>query len=225
MQIILLGPPGSGKGTQAAMLAETLNLAHIATGDIFREEIQHGTELGKKVQLYLRSGELVPDDIVIQILESHLRKVLDASKDGFVLDGFPRTEVQAEALDALLQRMGLTLDAVVLIDVDDDEIIERLSGRRICPKCGAVYHVRRNPPKEAGKCDRCGAELIQRADDRVDVIRHRLKVYSKQTAPLIEHYRVRGILHRVNGMGDLMDVHHRIVSVLGGANDGSKIHS
>lgn len=225
MQIVLLGPPGSGKGTQAAMLADALNLAHIATGDIFREEMQQGTELGKKVQAYLRSGELVPDDIVIQVLEGHLRKVLDGSKGGFVLDGFPRTEAQAGALDALLQRMGLTLDAVVLIDVDDDEIVERLSGRRICPKCGAVYHVRRNPPKEAGKCDRCGANLIQRDDDRVDVIRHRLEVYSRQTAPLIEHYRVRGILRCVDGTGNLTDVHHRIVSLLGGADDESEIHS
>ncbi len=195
--LILLGAPGAGKGTQAAYLRDAWGLSHISTGDILRAEVREGTALGQTARGYMERGALVPDDLIIRMMEERL-KLLGRAR-GYILDGFPRTVAQAEALDAMLQRIGHTLDAVVNLDVDDAELIRRLTGRRVCPNCSAVYHVETMRPKDEGICDVCGAALIQRKDDQREAITHRLAVYQAQTAPLIAYYRERGTLVTIDG--------------------------
>jgi adenylate kinase len=194
--LILLGAPGAGKGTQAAYMRDQWQLLHISTGDILRAEVAAGSELGKTAQGFMTRGELVPDDLIIAMMEERLKTL---GTTGYVLDGFPRTLAQAEALDAMLTRIGHTLDAVINLDVPRAELIRRLCGRRVCPSCNAVYHVDTMPSKVEGICDRCGAALVQRKDDQIDAIENRLEVYLAQTQPLIEYYETRGKLLTVDG--------------------------
>ena len=207
--LVFLGPPGAGKGTQAKMLSQELGLIHISTGDILRSAVEKRTPLGVKAKEYMDRGELVPDDLIIALIEEVLPQ-----QGGFVLDGFPRTVAQAKALDRLLDRKGMNLSAVILFDVPDDTVVERLSGRRICPRCGAVYHIRYNPPREDEICDRCGAKLIQREDDREEVIRKRLSVYREQTAPLVEYYSERDILVKLDASRPIEEIHRRLLEIL-----------
>ncbi len=207
--LVFLGPPGAGKGTQAKMLSQELGLLHISTGDILRSAVEKKTPLGVKAKEYMKRGELVPDDLIIALIEEVLPQ-----QGGFVLDGFPRTVAQAKALDRLLDSKGMSLSAVILFDVPDDTVVERLSGRRICPRCGAVYHIRYNPPREDEICDRCGAKLIQREDDREEVIRKRLSVYREQTAPLVEYYSKRDILVKLDASRPIEEIHRRLLEIL-----------
>ncbi|MHA1721537.1 MAG: adenylate kinase [Candidatus Baldrarchaeia archaeon] len=212
MRIILLGPPGSGKGTQAELLSKKYGIPHIAMGDILREEVARGTSLGKKVNVYMSRGELVPDEIVIEVLKGRIKK--SDCRNGFILDGFPRTLNQAKALDTMLDELGFRIDAVVYIDVPDEEIVRRLSLRRTCRVCGRVYNLYYNPPKQDGKCDVCGGELFIRDDDKPDVIRNRLKVYNEQTRPLVSYYEESKLLVRVNGVNSIDNVFQQIVKKL-----------
>ncbi len=213
MNIILLGAPGSGKGTQAEMLSKTYGIPHVSTGDILREEVMKGTPLGEKVKTYMNRGELVPDELVIEILKNRLQE--PDCKKGFILDGFPRTLKQAKALDVILSEVGLKIDAVVYIDVADEEIIRRLSLRRTCKSCGRVYNLYYNPPKHDEKCDVCGGKLFIRDDDRPEVVEKRLKVFNEETRPLIEYYEGKKLLIRVNGMNPIDKVFQQIVEKLG----------
>lgn len=196
--LILLGAPGAGKGTQAGYLKDQWGLTHISTGDILRAEVRQESELGLEAKSYMEHGSLVPDDLIIRMMEERL-KVLGFST-GYILDGFPRTVAQAEALDLMLQRIGHSLDAVVNLEVPDTELIRRLTGRRICPNCSAVYHVDTMPPRQTGVCDHCAGELVQRKDDRIEAITNRLAEYKSLTQPLIEFYTRRGKLVTINGM-------------------------
>jgi adenylate kinase len=214
LRLIILGPPGSGKGTQASILARKYGLLYLATGDIFREEIKRKTDLGKQVEAYMTRGELVPDELVVEVIRKKLESGSDGSNIGFILDGFPRTERQAEELDKLLNEINLKLSAVLLIDVPDEEVVKRLSGRRICEKCGAVYHVEYNPPKIEGICDICGGKLVQREDDKPEVVRRRLQVYHEQTDPVISFYEKSNLLYRVDGLGEVEEVHRKIEALL-----------
>jgi len=193
MRLIFLGPPGAGKGTQAELFTKEHRLAHISTGDILRDAVKRGTPLGLKAKQYMDSGALVPDDVVVAIVAQKLAGI----DGGFVLDGFPRTLAQAEALDKILDESNGNLDAAVYLDVNEDTVVRRLSGRRICRKCGANYHVENMPPHREGVCDKCGGELYQREDDRPEVVRERLEVYRRETAPLIDYYRTRDLLRTV----------------------------
>lgn len=195
--VILLGPPASGKGTQAARLREALNLPHVASGDLFRENLKNETELGKKAKVYMDRGELVPDDVTIGMVMDRLGQADCAG--GALLDGFPRTIAQAEALDRALAEKGHWIGLVPNIAVPDEVLVERVSGRRLCRTCGESYHVTFNPPKQAGVCDNDGGELYQRDDDQPDTVRQRLRVYWEQTSPLIDYYRDQGVLVEVNG--------------------------
>ena len=197
MRIILVGPPGAGKGTQAEKIVAKYNVAHISTGDILRANVKAGTELGKKAKSFMDAGALVPDDVIVGMMRGRLAE--DDCKNGFILDGFPRTVPQAEALDSLLAEMGLKLDGVILLDVDDDTVVERLCGRRMCKKCGRIFHVSFKPSSKGDLCDECGGELYQRDDDKEEVIRQRLAVYHSQTAPLVDYYGKAGLLLRVPG--------------------------
>lgn len=212
MRLILLGPPGAGKGTQAQLIAGRVGLAHIATGDMFREAVRQGTELGKLAQSYMDRGALVPDDVTIRMLLERIGQP-DAER-GFMLDGFPRNLAQAEALDRALAAEGKAIDRVLLIQVSDDELVRRLSGRWLCRQCGAVYHEQNNPPARAGVCDRCGGDLYQRDDDRPETVRTRLQV-QKPPADLVEHYRQAGILVEVNGEQPLEAVTQELLQALG----------
>jgi len=196
MRFILLGPPGAGKGTQAAVIKDKYSIAHVSTGDILRENVKKGTSLGKEAKSFMDSGKLVPDELIIAMVRDRLKNT-DCVK-GFLLDGFPRTVSQAEALDHLLSNLEVNLDAVILLDVPDDVVIERLSGRRICRRCGTIYHVNFNPSADGSVCDRCGGEIYQRDDDREEVIRNRLNVYYEQTSPLIEYYEKKSLLKKVD---------------------------
>ncbi len=208
-RLMMLGPPGAGKGTQAKRIAERLDIPHVSTGDMLREARRKGTELGKKAAEFMNAGDLVPDDVVIGIVRERLEE--EDAAGGFILDGFPRTRPQAEAL----AEMGVELDAVINIDVSDDEVINRLGGRLSCPSCGAVYHEEAKPPSKDNICDECGHEgLITRDDDRPEAIKQRLKGYHKQTAPLIEFYEKEGVLKNVSGVGDPNSVTEAIVSEL-----------
>jgi len=207
LNLILLGPPGAGKGTQAERLQEDFPLAYVATGDILRAAVKEGTELGTEAKAYMDRGELVPDDVIIGVILDRLAE--SDTADGFLLDGFPRTAKQAEALDEALSHVDRRLSAALLIDVPEDDIVRRLSGRRICPN-GHVYHVEHNPPKQEGRCDVDGEELRQREDDREETIRKRLQVYREQTAPLVDYYDERDILHRFDGTRSPTEVHDHL---------------
>lgn len=211
MRLILVGPPGSGKGTQAKLLSERLRLAHISTGDILREAKRLGTPTGKKAAAYMDAGQLVPDDVVNDVIADKLRA---ERLERFIMDGYPRTPAQAAAFDRLLAQLGLDVQAVVLLQVPDEVIVERLKWRWSCPQCGAVYHARTRPPKVEGRCDVDGTTLVQRADDREETIRQRLKVYHQQTAELVPYYRGRGILREVQGEGDIETIYAAIVAAL-----------
>ena len=213
LRTILLGPPGTGKGTQAAKIVEKYKIPHISTGDIFRDNIKRGTELGKKAQEYMNRGELVPDDLVIEIATDRL--LADDCKDGFLLDGFPRTVYQAEKLDEFLASHGGMIDHVIDIAVDKDELMSRLTGRRVCKACGASYHVVNIPPKKEGVCDVCGGELIQRADDNAETVANRIEVYEAQTMPLIAYYEKAGNISHIDGATGLDSVFADIVQALG----------
>ena len=213
LRTILLGPPGAGKGTQAAKIVEKYQIPHISTGDIFRDNIKRGTELGKKAQEYMNRGELVPDDLVIEIATDRL--LADDCKDGFLLDGFPRTVYQAEKLDEFLASHGGRIDHVIDIAVDKDELMSRLTGRRVCKACGASYHVVNIPPKKEGVCDVCGGELIQRADDNAETVANRIEVYEAQTMPLIAYYEKAGNISHIDGATGLDSVFADIVQALG----------
>ena len=213
-QLILFGPPGAGKGTQARRLTESLGIPQISTGDILRQAKAEGTPMGQKAASYMNAGKLVPDEVVVGIVEERLEK--DDAEGGWILDGFPRTLPQAEALDAMLDRRGEAIDRVLSLEVPDEPIVARLSGRRSCPECKAGYHVTFDPPTQAGICNECGAALIQRDDDRAEAIRERLKTFHDQTAPLTQYYENKGLLARVDGEGGIDEVTHRIQSALGG---------
>lgn len=212
MRYVLLGPPGAGKGTQASFLVEEYGMLHISTGDIFRSNIKNETELGKKVKSYLDQGQLVPDQLTIDLVWDRLDQ--EDAKDGFLLDGFPRTISQAEALEQGLEERGLALDGALLIDVDKDVLIRRLAGRRVCSQCGATYHVDNNKPKVEGVCDICGGEIIQRDDDSEDTVRNRIEVYENQTSPLIDYYKERDLLYHIDGDQEVSAVSEDIKKVI-----------
>ncbi len=205
-KIILLGPPGAGKGTQAKRIVEKTGLLHLSTGDILRDEVARGTELGKQAKAYMDRGDLVPDELIIGMIRGRIENA-----DGFILDGFPRTVAQAEALERITP-----VDVVIDIELERDEVIRRLSSRRVCRNCGRIYNLISNPPKVDGKCDACGGELYQRDDDRPEVIENRYDVYTSSTAPLIEFYRSRGLLVEVDGKADPDAIFARIMEIIGG---------
>ncbi|MBU9735089.1 adenylate kinase [Diplocloster agilis] len=213
MKIIMLGAPGAGKGTQAEKIAEKYQIPHISTGDIFRANIKNGTELGKKAKTYMDQGLLVPDELVVDLVVDRVQQ--DDCKKGYILDGFPRTIPQAEALDAALSANGEKIDYAVNVEVADENIINRMAGRRACLNCGATYHVVTIPPKEEGICDKCGSELVLREDDKPETVKKRLDVYHDQTQPLIEYYTEKKILVEVDGTRDMAVVFGDIVKVLG----------
>ena len=213
MRAVLLGPPGAGKGTQAVKLVEKYGVPQISTGDIFRANIKQGTELGKKAQEYMNKGELVPDSLVVDLVKDRLLQ--DDCKNGYLLDGFPRTIFQAEELDKFLAEQGQKLDAVINFQVGHDTLIERLTGRRICKKCGAGYHVKNLPPQVEGICDKCGGELEQRKDDTVETAENRIVVYNESTKPLIEYYEKSGALKNFNAEQDHTVVFKEIVEAIG----------
>ncbi|EJE7235399.1 adenylate kinase [Clostridium botulinum] len=213
MRVILLGPPGAGKGTQAKLISEKFSIPHISTGDIFRANIKEKTPLGIEAKRYIDNGQLVPDEVTIGIVKDRLTK--DDCDNGFLLDGFPRTVAQAEALDEFLKGIDKDLDVALLIKVPEEFILERMTGRRVCTSCGASYHIRFNPPKIEGKCDICDNELIQRKDDTEATVKERLEVYSKQTYPLINYYKDNGIISEVNGTESIDEVFGNISNILG----------
>ncbi|MBQ7201009.1 MAG: adenylate kinase [Eubacterium sp.] len=213
MKIVMLGAPGAGKGTQAKMISEKYDIPHISTGDIFRANIKEGTELGKKAKAYMDEGKLVPDELTCDLVVDRIAQ--DDAANGYVLDGFPRTIPQAEALTNALNARGEKLDFAIDVEVPDENIVDRMSGRRACVKCGGTYHVKYNPTKVDGVCDACGGELTLRDDDKPEVVADRLKVYHEQTQPLIDYYNKEGILKEVDGTVDLKDVFDAIVGILG----------
>lgn len=213
MKIIMLGAPGAGKGTQAEMICEKYGLPHISTGDIFRANIKNGTELGKEAKKYMDQGLLVPDELTVKILLDRVAK--DDCKNGYVLDGFPRTIPQAEVLDKALTELNDKVDYAINVDVPDENIINRMSGRRACVTCGATYHVVFAPTKVEGVCDKCGANLILRDDDKPETVKNRLDVYHKQTQPLIDFYSQKGVLKEVDGTKAMNDVFAAITGILG----------
>lgn len=214
MRIILLGPPGAGKGTHASRIEKEFGTVQVATGDMIRSAMKSKTELGKKADAYVRAGKLVPDEVVIGIVQERLSQ--DDVRDSFMLDGFPRTLEQAQALDAILEESGRRLDAVLYFDVEDAELIRRLSSRRVCEDCSTTYNIISMPPLEEGICDRCGGKLIQRSDDTPEVIRQRLRTYEEQTKPLVDFYEKKGILHRISSTGNLEEITRRVKAVLAG---------
>jgi len=218
--IVILGAPGAGKGTQAAVVAEKLKAAHIATGDMFREAQEQETELARQAVSYMEKGQLVPDEITIRMVLERI--AAPDCVNGVVFDGFPRNLKQAEALDEALVEQGKTVDKVVYIKVPETELLERLSGRWICRQCQTPYHALNSPPKTPGKCDRCGGELYQRADDTVETVKERLKVYFAQTAPLIDYYTRAGKLLEVDGEGGVDEVGERILALIGGSLIGQR---
>ncbi len=213
MKIIMLGAPGAGKGTQAKKIAAKYEIPHISTGDIFRANIKNGTELGKKAKTYMDQGLLVPDELVVDLVVDRVNQ--DDCTKGYVLDGFPRTIPQAEALDKALESLDQKMDYAIDINVPDENIVNRMSGRRACVDCGATYHIVHAPTKEEGICDNCGGELILRDDDKPETVQKRLAVYHEQTQPLIDYYTEKGILKTVDGTVDLEDVFKAITGILG----------
>ncbi len=212
MKIIMLGAPGAGKGTQAKNIAEKFNIPHISTGDIFRANIKNGTELGKKAKSYMDQGLLVPDELTCDLVVDRI--AADDCANGYILDGFPRTINQAEALEAALAKQGTTVDFAVNVDVPDENIVNRMSGRRACLKCGATYHIVFNAPKTEGVCDACGEALVQREDDKPETVQKRLSVYHEQTQPLIDFYENKKVLRTVDGTKPVEDVFAQILDVL-----------
>jgi adenylate kinase len=212
MNIILLGPPGAGKGTQAKMLIDKYRMPQISTGDILRAAVKEGTPLGKEAKSYMDKGQLVPDSVVIGIVEDRIQQ--PDCRNGYMLDGFPRTVPQAEALDEMLRKRKAKIDHVVSVEVARDELVKRLTGRRTCRECGAGFHVHFDPPKKAGTCDKCGGELYQRDDDNEKTVTARLQVYESQTLPLIEYYKKQGKLRPVDGVGEMKTIFERISKVL-----------
>lgn len=213
MKIIMLGAPGAGKGTQADLISERYHLPHISTGDIFRYNIKNGTDLGKEAKKYMDNGQLVPDELTVRLLLDRVAK--DDCKDGYILDGFPRTIPQADVLKQALAKEGSQVDFAIDVEVPDANIVDRMSGRRSCPKCGASYHIKYIPPKQEGICDHCGSALIQRDDDKPETVQKRLDVYHKQTQPLIDYYEKEGVLRTVDGTKSRDDVFADICAILG----------
>lgn len=212
MKIIMLGAPGAGKGTQAKMIADKYGIPHISTGDIFRMNIKNGTQLGMEAKQYMDKGLLVPDELTVKILLDRVAQ--DDCKNGYVLDGFPRTIPQAEVLDEALTKLGDHIDYAIDVDVPDENIVRRMGGRRACLSCGATYHIEHVPPKKEGICDICGQELILRDDDKPETVQNRLSVYHEQTQPLIDFYQAKGVLRTVDGTADMKDVFEAIVAIL-----------
>jgi adenylate kinase len=212
MRIVLLGPPGSGKGTQAKFIVDEFGIPHISTGEIFRKLIDEETSIGLRAKELIDKGHLAPDDVAIHLVEQRLKQ--DDCKKGFLLDGFPRTVPQADALDKLLQSDGIFLDGVVNIVAPEDDLIERITGRRVCPSCGASFHIVLNPSKQENICDYCASLLVQRADDTVDTVKERLVVYRNQTEPLIEYYTKKNLLRNINGNQEINKVFKDICNVL-----------
>lgn len=212
MNLILLGPPGAGKGTQAKMVAAKYRLPHISTGDMFRETAESGSELGKKLQGYMSAGKLVPDDVVIEVVKTRLSK--PDCTNGFLLDGFPRTVPQAQALDGFLAEKKRKIDAVLYIHLSEDEIVKRLSSRRVCISCGASYNVVSQPSRDPDVCDTCKGKVVQRADDNPDTIRNRMRVYNEQTSPLVDYYAAKGVVHKVEGARPVEEVFKSLCEVI-----------
>jgi adenylate kinase len=212
LNLILFGPPGAGKGTQAARLQDDFQLPFISTGDMLRSNVKEETELGRKAKSYMDAGDLVPDELIVAMAADRLQE--EDADDGFILDGFPRTLDQASALEKQLARLGRRVTAALLIDVPDEEVIRRLSGRRVCVKSGHNYHVEFDPPKHEGVCDQDGSRLVQRDDDQPEVIENRLKVYHEQTEPLVEHYDEQGLMRRIDGTRPATEVHDHIRAVI-----------
>lgn len=221
MRIILLGPPGSGKGTQAKALSKALNITHISTGDILREEVKNNTPLGLQAKKYIDSGLLVPDDLVIRMLGARLNG--PDIKEGFILDGFPRNIMQAEALDEILKPKKVEIDNVFYLDASEPVIIQRLSGRRICSNCGAIFHIKNMPPKVEGTCDKCNGNIYQRSDDYPETIKNRLKVYLKETAALIDYYKKQKRLHNINADKDAQHLVGDILKITASKHDHSQV--
>ncbi len=217
MKIIMLGAPGAGKGTQAKMIADKYQIPHISTGDIFRANIKNGTELGREAKKYMDQGLLVPNELTVKILLDRVAQ--PDCKDGYVLDGFPRTIPQAKVLDEALVELGDAIDYAINVDVPDENIIKRMSGRRACLSCGATYHIEHIPPKTEGVCDKCGQPLVLRDDDKPETVQNRLHVYHEQTQPLIDFYSEKGVLKTVDGTVDMKDVFDAIVEILDNAGD------
>jgi adenylate kinase len=213
MNLIFLGAPGSGKGTQAVRLAEKISVLHLSTGDLLRAAVKNGTELGKKAEGFMKAGELVPDDVIIGLIEEKQNN--GELKNGFILDGFPRTIPQAEALSKMFARAGAKINYAVLLDVDDEEIIKRLSGRMYCGDCQSGYNYPANMPKEEGVCDKCGGKLVRRPDDEPEVVKNRLDVYKKQTQPIEDYYKGQSLLLPITGIGTPDDIFDRVVNGLG----------
>jgi len=213
LRVVLLGPPGAGKGTQAKFLQEQYGACQISTGDILRKAVAEQTPLGKEASGYINRGALVPDDLIVNLVAERLKEK-DCAQ-GFILDGFPRTIPQAQSLDEILKKMGIALNGVLSVQVPRKVIVERLAGRRTCKGCGALYHLALDPPKVEGVCDRCGGGLYQRDDDREETITARLNVYDTQTAPLVNYYRERSLLRNVDGVGTVDDIHSRMIQALG----------
>jgi adenylate kinase len=212
LRVVLLGPPGAGKGTQAKLLREKFEACQVSTGDILRKAVADQSPLGKEASAYIRRGDLVPDGVIVKLVAERLKEK-DCAQ-GFILDGFPRTIPQAQSLEEILRKMGLGLQAVLLVQLPHTIIVERLAGRRTCKDCGALYHLKFNPSATESVCDRCGGELLQRDDDREETISARLKVYDKQTAPLVDYYRQRGILREIDGVGSVDDIRNRLIKAL-----------
>ena len=213
MKVVMLGAPGAGKGTQAKMIADKYNIPHISTGDIFRANIKNGTELGMEAKKYMDQGLLVPDELTVRILLDRVAQ--DDCKNGYVLDGFPRTIPQAEVLDSELTKLGDHIDYAINVDVPDENIVKRMSGRRACLTCGATYHIEHVPPKKEGICDVCGSELVLRDDDKPETVKNRLNVYHEQTQPLIDFYTKKGVLKTVDGTVPMEEVFAAITAILG----------
>jgi adenylate kinase len=213
MNIILIGPPGAGKGTQAKRMIDRLGVPQISTGDMFRAAVKDGTPMGKKAKEYMDKGALVPDEVVIGVVNERFGK--PDCKKGFILDGFPRTQEQAKALDGLLKKLGTKLDHVVVIEVPDDFLVDRLTGRRTCRGCNYMHHIKYDPPKKPGVCEKCGGELYQRDDDKEETIRQRLKTYHDQTSPLIKYYSTQGVVRKIDGTASMEQVQNAIKTAIG----------
>ena len=213
MKIIMLGAPGAGKGTQAIQIAKKYNIPHVSTGDLFRSNISKNTELGREAKQYMDAGKLVPDELTVRMLLDRVSQ--DDCKNGYVLDGFPRTIAQAEVLEQEVEKLHEKIDYAIDVEVPDANIVKRMGGRRACTKCGATYHIEHIPPKKEGICDNCGSELVLRSDDAPETVQKRLDVYHEQTQPLIDFYKARGILKQVDGTQDMQAVFDDIVKILG----------